>query len=56
VTDLRLPARLLGVALLLVTAGADLNLADRSGRTPLARARARGYGAMARALERAGAR
>ena len=40
----------------LVAAGADLNLADRDGRTPLALARARGHDAMARVLERAGAR
>jgi ankyrin repeat protein len=40
----------------LVAAGADLNLADRGGRTPLQLARARGHDAMARVLERAGAR
>ena len=40
----------------LVAAGADLNLADRDGRTPLALARARGHDTMARVLERAGAR
>ena len=40
----------------LVTAGADVNLADRDGRTPLALARARGHDAMARVLEQAGAR
>jgi len=40
----------------LVGAGADVNLADRQGTTPLALARARGYGAMAAILERAGAR
>ena len=40
----------------LVSAGADVNLADRDGRTPLALARARGHDAMARVLEQAGAR
>ena len=40
----------------LVTAGADVNLADRGGRTPLALARARGHDTMARVLEQAGAR
>lgn len=40
----------------LLAAGADHRLADREGRTPLALARARGYSAMADALERAGAR
>jgi ankyrin repeat protein len=37
-------------------AGADVNLADRSGTTPLALARSRGYDAMVALLERAGAR
>jgi ankyrin repeat protein len=40
----------------LVQAGADVNLPDRGGRTPLALARARGHTAMVRLLERAGAR
>lgn len=40
----------------LIDAGANVNLADRSGRTPLALARARGYAAMAKLLAEAGAR
>lgn len=40
----------------LVSAGADLQLADRHGNTPLQLARARGYTAMVQRLERAGAR
>jgi ankyrin repeat protein len=40
----------------LVEAGAQVNLPDRSGRTPLALARARGYDGMVRLLEEAGAR
>ncbi|MEP6679332.1 MAG: ankyrin repeat domain-containing protein, partial [Betaproteobacteria bacterium] len=40
----------------LVDAGANLNLPDRSGATPLALARARGYGDMVTLLESAGAR
>jgi ankyrin repeat protein len=40
----------------LVRAGADLQLADREGRTPLALARARGYTAMTQQLLQAGAR
>lgn len=40
----------------LVEAGANLNLADRSGATPLALARGRGYREMAAILEKAGAR
>jgi ankyrin repeat protein len=40
----------------LVEAGADLNLADRSGATPLALARGRNYREMAAILEKAGAR
>ena len=40
----------------LVEAGADVNRPDRTGRTPLALARARGYDAMARILEQRGAR
>lgn len=40
----------------LIDAGASLQLTDRSGATPLQLARARGYGAMVRMLEQAGAR
>ena len=40
----------------LVDAGADVNIADRQGVTPLAHARSRGYAAMVEILERAGAR
>ena len=40
----------------LLVAGAEVNLPDRSGRTPLSLARARGYGAMMRLLLQAGAR
>ena len=40
----------------LVEAGANVNLADRSGATPLALARSRGYREMAAILEKAGAR
>ena len=40
----------------LVEAGANVNLADRTGQTPLALARARGYDAMAAMLQAAGAR
>lgn len=40
----------------LVAAGANVNLADRNGATPLALAKARGYARMAAVLERAGAR
>jgi ankyrin repeat protein len=40
----------------LIDAGANLQLTDRHGQTPLALARARGYGAMVVLLERAGAR
>jgi ankyrin repeat protein len=40
----------------LVAAGANVNLPDRGGSTPLARARSRGPRAMAAVLERAGAR
>ena len=40
----------------LVEAGANVNLADRGGTTPLALARGRGYREMAAILERAGAR
>ena len=41
---------------LLLRAGADTRLADRSGQTPLALARSRGYEPMVRALTAAGAR
>ena len=41
---------------LLVEAGANVNLADRNGQTPLALARGRRYGAMATLLLQAGAR
>lgn len=40
----------------LIDAGANLNIADREGRTPLALARLHGYGAMVALLEQAGAR
>ena len=40
----------------LVEAGANVNVADRDERTPLALARTRGYGAMVRLLQQAGAR
>ena len=40
----------------LVEAKADVNLADRNGRTPLALARGRKYGEMAGILEKAGAK
>ena len=41
---------------LLVDAGANTQLADREGRTPLALARSRGYEPMVRILQQAGAR
>jgi ankyrin repeat protein len=40
----------------LVEAGANPNLPDRSGQTPLALARARGYESMVRLLQQAGGR
>lgn len=40
----------------LIDAGANLKLADRTGHTPLALARSRGYTAMVAMLEKAGAR
>jgi ankyrin repeat protein len=40
----------------LVDAGADVNLGDRASVTPLAHARERGYAAIVRTLEAAGAR
>jgi ankyrin repeat protein len=40
----------------LLDAGASTKLTDREGRTPLALAKARGYGEMVRLLERAGAK
>jgi len=41
---------------LLVDAGANVNIADRDGVTPLVHARRRGYSEMATILERAGGR
>jgi ankyrin repeat protein len=41
---------------LLVAAGANVNIADRDGVTPLAHAKRRGYSAMVRILSEAGAR
>jgi hypothetical protein len=41
---------------LLVAGGANVNIADREGVTPLAHARGRGFRAMAEVLERAGGR
>jgi ankyrin repeat protein len=40
----------------LVKAGANVNIADRNGATPLALARGRGYTEMAKILEAAGAK
>ena len=40
----------------LVEAGADVNIPDRQGATPLQHARRRGYVEMARILENAGGR
>ncbi|MEZ0306879.1 MAG: ankyrin repeat domain-containing protein, partial [Ramlibacter sp.] len=40
----------------LIDAGANLQLKDRQGNTPLALARSRGYTAMIQMLEKAGAR
>ncbi len=40
----------------LIKAGANVNLADRSGQTPLTLAKRRGYGEMVKVLEAAGAR
>jgi ankyrin repeat protein len=40
----------------LIDAGANLQLKDRTGQTPLALARARGYGAMEKMLLAAGAK
>jgi uncharacterized protein len=40
----------------LIDAGANLQLADRQGNTPLQLARSRGYGEMVKLLEKAGAR
>lgn len=44
------------VAKLVLAAGADPNLADRDGLTPLAHARAKGQAAVARLIEQAGGR
>ena len=41
---------------LLVEAGANVNIADREGVTPLQHAKRRGYAAMVRILEARGAR
>lgn len=41
---------------LLLARGADPNIADRDGMTPLAHARRLGYAEMTRLLEKAGAR
>jgi len=49
-------ARHLAVVRELLAAGADHSLTDREGRTPLALARARGYTAIAEALEGVGAK
>jgi hypothetical protein len=40
----------------LIKAGANLQLADRQGNTPLALTRSRGFGAMVLMLEKAGAK
>ena len=40
----------------LVKAGANVNIADRQGVTPLGHAKSRGYGEMVRILEAAGAK
>ena len=40
----------------LVEAGANVNIADRNGVTPLAHARQRGYAEIAAILDKAGAR
>jgi len=40
----------------LVAAGANVNIADRGGATPLALAKGRGYREMVAVLEKAGAR
>jgi len=49
-------ARHTEVVRLLVAAGANVNLADGNGVTPLAHARSRGFAAIASILEQAGAR
>ena len=49
-------ARHQAVVKALLAAGANTQLADREGRTPLALARERGYGALVKQLEAAGAR
>lgn len=49
-------ARYVEIASMLIARGADLNLADRQGLTPLAHARERRHEALAARLEKAGAR
>lgn len=49
-------ARHLATLKALIDAGANLQLADRAGQTPLSLAKARGYSAMVTLLEKAGAR
>lgn len=48
--------RHIAVLMLLIDAGANVNLADRAGKTPLTLAKMRGYTEMVRLLEQAGAR
>jgi ankyrin repeat protein len=49
-------ARHVEIVKLLLARGADPNLADRAGVTPLQHARQRGYTAMAQVIEEAGGR
>lgn len=49
-------ARYVEIADMLIARGADVNLADREGLTPLAHARQRRHEALAARLEKAGAR
>jgi hypothetical protein len=44
------------IVAILIKGGADLNRSDRQGASPLALARARGYGRIAQMLAEAGAR
>ena len=44
------------VVALLLAHGADVNIADKDGVTPLQHAKSRGYAAMVKILEAAGAR